>query len=304
MNTTTAKILHSPVSYYGKLFTKDHFIYGSHTTLPVQLTGMSFFWSQWSDKYYHPRYVDEMVDEWGCEIVRIAYGVDDTGTPCEGSYEEQAHRIIQAAIARGIYVIVDWHSHGAEHNPTAAKQFFTNIARTYGSYDHLIFELYNEPIHTTWIAIKNYVTPLITAIREYSDNLIVIGSPTWSQDVDLASLDPIAADNIAYTLHFYAGTHKQALREKAEVALRNGIALFVTEWGGVSADGNGAFDYASTMEWMNWLDTHQLSSCNWAINDKEETSSVFHTDDTLTDTGLLMKELICARTQHAPWRRV
>jgi endoglucanase len=71
--------------------------------------------------------------------------------------------------------------------------------------------------------------------------LIIVGSPTWSQYVDLAAADPITSDdNIAYTLHFYADTHKHLLRAKAVTALNAGIALFVTEWGTCSADGNGA----------------------------------------------------------------
>jgi hypothetical protein len=37
--------------------------------------------------------------------------------------------------------------------------------------------------------------------------------------VDVAANDPVSGINLCYTLHFYAATHKQALRDKAQVAL-------------------------------------------------------------------------------------
>ncbi len=77
---------------------------------------------------------------------------------------------------------------------------------------------------------------------------------------------------MAYALHFYAGTHFQSLRDKANYAMSQGIALFATEWGSCNADGNGSINYGSTNEWLAWMDQNQISWCNWAINDKAETS--------------------------------
>ena len=50
---------------------------------------------------------------------------------------------------------------------------------------------------------------LIQIIRSIDpDNLIIVGSPEWSQRVDLVAEDPITtSENIAYTLHFYTLYH-------------------------------------------------------------------------------------------------
>ncbi|MYW05815.1 cellulase family glycosylhydrolase, partial [Streptomyces sp. SID3343] len=83
---------------------------------------------------------------------------------------------------------------------------------------------------------------------------IVVGTPNWSQDVDVAANDPITGyANIAYTLHFYAGTHGQSLRDKATAALNKNIPLFVTEWGSVNADGGGGVATSEANAWMTYL---------------------------------------------------
>jgi aryl-phospho-beta-D-glucosidase BglC (GH1 family) len=128
-----------------------------------------------------------------------------------------------------------------------------------------------------------------------------VGTPTWSQDVDVASQDPIMGTNIAYTLHFYAGTHGQSLRDKAMTAMNNGIALMVTEWGAVNADGDGAVAEASSNEWMAFLKQHNLTHLNWAVSDKSEGASIINpgadpngnwTASDLTASGSYVKGVI------------
>lgn len=151
------------------------------------------------------------------------------------------------------------------------------MARTYGNKNHVIYEIFNEPKNdSTWDGdVKPYAEAVIAAIRAIDpDNLIIVGTPTWSQDVDVASRNPIRGyKNIAYTLHFYAGTHKQYLRDKATTALNNGIPLFVTEWGSVNADGNGGVDYAETNAWVDFMKKNHLSNANWALDDANEGSA-------------------------------
>lgn len=149
------------------------------------------------------------------------------------------------------------------------------MARTYGAHHHVIYEIYNEPLQVSWSGqIKPYAIALVGAIRAIDpDNLIVVGTPTWSQDVDVAAADPIVGTNIAYALHFYAGTHGQSLRDKAQVALDRGVALFVTEWGAVNANGDGAVATNEVTAWMKFLKTHNISHANWAANDKHEGAS-------------------------------
>jgi endoglucanase len=133
---------------------------------------------------------------------------------------------------------------------------------------------------------------------------VVVGTPSWSQDVDTAALDPIAGDtNVAYALHFYAGTHRQSLRDKAAFALERGVALFVTEWGSCDASGDRNFDPAESRLWLDWMDAHGISSANWSLNDKAETASALvpgartegpWPDAELTGSGRFARDYISA----------
>ena len=133
------------------------------------------------------------------------------------------------------------------------------------------------------------------------DNLIILGSSTWSQDVDIASADPVEGSNIAYTLHFYAGTHSQDLRDKAQTALDNGVPLMATEWGTVNANGDGAVNEAETDLWMDFFRENHISHLNWSVNDKAEGASILNADSStsggwsdgdLTASGVYVKNLI------------
>jgi|LSQX01.1.fsa_nt_gb endoglucanase len=294
----------TPVGYYGQMVVNGNKINGSKTNAPMQVKGMSFFWTNWSGPYYNASTVDRMVDEFQCEIVRAAYAVDDKGAPYSSSDEAKVRELVNAAINRGVYVIIDWHSHGAQNNTQAAKDFFGRMASEFGSYDNVIFEIYNEPLQIPWTTIKSYAEQVIPVIRQHSDNLIVVGTPTWSQDVEQAANNPINASNIAYTLHFYAGTHTQYLRDKANDAMSRGIALFVTEWGTCDADGDGSISRDSTNQWQSWMDQNKISSCNWAVNDKAETSSIFNPGGSLTAAGTFLKEIFSSHAQNAEWRKV
>ncbi len=291
----------SPVEYYGELKVSGNQIISENTGRNAQVTGMSFFWSNWSAKYYKAEYVRRMADEFGCEIVRASYGINGS-VPYDVSDVDRIKVIVEAAIDEGLYVIIDWHAHDAHLNCAEAVSFFSMMASEYGQYDNVIFEVYNEPTQVKWSDVKAYAEEVISAIRKHSDNLIIVGSPTWSQDVDKAAADPIDDPNTAYTLHFYAGTHKKWLRDRAERAMADGIALFVTEWGSVNADGNGKADKTSTLEWVNWCNKNGISMCNWAINDKAEGSSIFTSNDTLTETGEFIMSLIAERTKQSEWR--
>ncbi len=302
--TATAEetALNTPVAYYGEIIADGNKLVGKNTGEPVRVTGMSFFWSNWSQKYYTADYVDYLVDDYSCEVVRCSYGIQDNGVPYDDTCEPLIEDVINQAIERGVYVIVDWHSHGAHNNPDEAVEYFEKLAEKYGSYDNVIFEIYNEPTQVGWETVKTYAEIVIPAIRKYSDNLVIVGSPTWSQDVTKAAANPVEGENIAYTLHFYAGTHKQWLRDNGDKAIAAGIPLFVTEWGSVNADGNGSIDKTSTEEWFAWMDKNNISSCNWAVNDKDEGSSIFEQDNVLSETGEYIKELISERTKNSPWR--
>jgi len=269
-----------PVSVHGLLHVAGHQIVGADGR-PVSLAGVSFGWSQWeAARFYNAGTVNWLKQDWHAAIVRAALGVHAE----PGSYlqdpaanRERVTRVVDAAIAADLYVLIDWHDHHANQHTAQAVAFFQDMARRYGTRPNVMYEIFNEPIRgLTWPRdVKPYAETVIAAIRAIDpDNLIIVGTPNYSQDVDVAALDPIKDPNVAYTLHFYAGTHKESLRAKAVAAMEHGAALFVTEWGTGTADGAGKVDVESTEAWMKFLRDWQLSHCNWAVYDKAETAAI------------------------------
>ncbi|UTF59193.1 glycoside hydrolase family 5 protein [Gilvimarinus sp. DA14] len=297
------------VQTHGKLSVKENRIIDA-SGAPLSLAGPSLFWSNtgWNaDRYYDPEVVNYLQEQWNAPIIRAAIGAGANGGMLTHPEDNtrRAETVIDAALEQGMYVILDWHAHHAEQHRDKAIAFFEHFATKYGNTDNIIYEIYNEPLaDTDWdTVIKPYAEALIARIRAIDpDNLIIVGTQTWSQDVDKAAINPIQGyDNIAYTLHFYAGTHKQALRDKAEQALQQGAALMVTEWGTVNADGDGEVDKHSSEQWLDFMRKHHLTHANWALNDKDEGASMLKpgtapdgnwTDDDLTESGLYVKSII------------
>ncbi|MEO9968366.1 MAG: glycoside hydrolase family 5 protein [Hyphomonadaceae bacterium] len=299
----------SPVAQYGQLQVAGNRIVGQDGGA-ASLAGPSFFWSN-SDwemaRFYNREAVEYFADDWNAGIVRAAIAAQH-----DGSYLDQpeqnyarAEAIIDGAIANGIYVIVDWHTHQAEQNVAEAVEFFQRIARKYGHTPNLIYEIYNEPLDTTdWaLTVKPYAEQLIQAIREIDpDNLIIVGTQSWGQDVDKAAADPIRGHrNIAYSLHFYAATHGRKYRQRAKRAIAAGLPIIVTEWGSVDHTGDGEVDWVSSEAWLDFMKEHQLIHTMWSVSDKREGASMLvpraasdggWTDRDLTTSGLYAREII------------
>lgn len=296
-------VIDSPVTLHGQLAIEDGTIVNSHNN-PVQLKGMSLFWSQWQAQFYNFETIKMLKEHWGINVIRAAMAVEHGGYLENPEHEkEKIFGVIDAAIELGLYVIIDWHDHHAEDHRVEAREFFSEVARLYGDHPNIIYEPYNEPLNVSWTEVlKPYHEDIIAAIRHHDpDNIIVLGTPTWSQRLDLAAEDPIEGDNLAYTLHFYAGTHKEELRQVAEEAMAKGIALFVTEFGTTNADGDGPVDVKETQKWMEFMDKNNLSWCNWSIADKDESSASLlpgtspkqvNNDLQITQSGKLIKAAI------------
>ena len=271
------------VEKYGKLSIKGSYIIGEFGDT-VQLRGMSLFWSQWMPQYYNESCVKWLRDDWKCDIIRAAMGVEaDKGGYAVSPEAEKARieAVVDAAIKLGIYVIIDYHSHEAHNDPETAKKFFAEMSKKYGKYPNVIYELFNEPLKDAqWKTdIKPYAEGVIKIIRQFDpSNIIVVGTRQWSQLVDEAAQNPIQGINIAYTLHFYAATHMGWLRTEAKNAMAKGICLMVTEFGDCDASGNGKFDIPHTEDWFKFMDQYKLSWCNWSVADKDETASALKPD--------------------------
>ncbi len=270
----------------------------------VVLRGMSLFWSQWGAKYYNKETVRWLHDDWKCTVIRAAIGVENGGYLEYKQRElEKLFTVIEACIETGIYIIVDWHDHHAEKHQDEAIAFFSQVSSKYGGYPNIIYEIFNEPLDVSWEKVLlPYSNNVIAAIRKNDPhNLIVAGTPNWSQDVDDVIGKMLTYNNVAYSLHFYTGTHKQELRDKANLALTSGIPLFVTEWGLSEANGNGEIDIAENYRWTQFLENNNLSWCNWSLNDKDETSAAILPGtaalsgwniDNLSDSGKIIRSYL------------
>ncbi len=281
---------------------------------PVALHGMSLFWSQWIGKYFNPDAVRWLQSDWDCTVVRAAMGVGSGGYLENPDLEKQrVIAVVDAAIERGIYVIIDWHDHEAQQHLPQAQKFFAEMAQRYAKYPNVIYETFNEPLQGgTWSKdIKPYHEAVIKTIRQHDpDNIIVCGTRIWSQRVDEAADDPIKMPNIAYTLHFYAASHKQWLRDTAQKALDKGIAIMVTEFGTTEASGNGPIDREETRKWFDFMDKHHISWANWSVADKNETSAALipgatatgnWSDAMISPSGLMVRaELRAKNTSRMP----
>ncbi len=243
---------------------------------PVVLRGMSLYWSQWKGQFYNHSCVQWLRDDWKCSVVRASMAVESGGYLTNPEKESaKIKAVIDACIDLGIYVIVDWHDHHGQRHTAQSIAFFEDIARQYHEKPNIIYEIYNEPLRVSWAdSVRPYADSVVRHIRVIDpNNLIVVGNPTWSQDVDVAASDPVPGANIAYALHFYSGSHKQSLREKATAAMNKGAALFVTEFGMTDASGTGNVDSTETAVWLRFLEDNKISWCTWSVADLPETSA-------------------------------
>lgn len=270
LNATTV------VELYGQLSVSSNKIVDQNNNA-IQLRGMSLFWSQWMGQYYTQGSVAWLKSDWNVTVIRASMGVEDTDGYLSNPAIEKAKvfTVIDAAIEAGIYVIVDWHSHHAEDHLIEAKEFFAEVAQKYGDKPNLIYETYNEPLDVPWSTVlKPYNESVIAEIRKYdADNIVICGTRNWSQQVDEVVGNKINDANVAYALHYYAASHKQYLRDIAQTAIDNDIALFVTEFGVTEYTGDGFVDVAESNTWWQFLDANKISWCNWSIADKDESAS-------------------------------
>ena len=267
---------------------------------PVVLHGMSSHGMQWYPQYASAQAI-QTTARYGANLFRVAMY---TG---EGGYLSDPEKVkrdtlaaVDAAIANDLYVIIDWHIL-SDNNPrdhqTEARAFFTEVSRRYKDCPAVLYEVCNEPNgNISWSGdVKPFAQEMMDVIRgEGARGVILVGSPTWSQDIHLAAADPIQGDNWMLTLHFYAGTHGQELRDRIDQVRAKGIGVFISEWGTSAADGNGGVFTQQAQVWLDFLAQRNMSWANWSLCDKNETSAALRpgassaggwTDQELSESG-------------------
>lgn len=272
------------VKDHGKLSVKGTQLVDKNGKI-FQLKGMSTHGLAWFPGFVNEGAFKTLRDDWNTNVIRLAMYSGENGGYCTGGNKEELKLLIdkgvQAATRLGMYVIIDWHVLGDQNPQTyksEAKAFFEEMSKKYGNYDNVLYEICNEPNGgASWDGdIKPYAEEIIPIIRKNSpDSVIIVGTPTWSQDIDKAADNPLKEKNVLYALHFYAATHTDWLRQRLTDCYNKGLPVFVSEFGTCDASGNGANDFNQSKQWLTLLDNYGISYCNWNLANKNESSSVF-----------------------------
>ncbi|ADQ46879.1 glycoside hydrolase family 5 [Caldicellulosiruptor kronotskyensis 2002] len=257
----------------------------------IQLRGMSTHGLQWYGDIINKNAFEALSKDWECNVIRLAMYVGEGGYASNPSIKEKVIEGIKLAIEKDMYVIVDWHVLNPG-DPNAeiykgAKDFFKEIAISFPNDYHIIYELCNEPNPNEpgvensldgWKKVKAYAQPIIKMLRSLGNqNIIIVGSPNWSQRPDFAIQDPINDKNVMYSVHFYSGTHKVDgyVFENMKNAFENGVPIFVSEWGTSLASGDGGPYLDEADKWLEYLNSNYISWVNWSLSNKNETSAAF-----------------------------
>ena len=297
----------TPVSQHGQLSVKNGQLVDK-SGKGYQLRGMSTHGLTWFPEFVNESAFKTLRDDWNTNVVRLAMYVDEWGNgQCymgnkSGSLE-LLEKGVDICIKLDMYVIIDWHvlNPGDPSKYTnEAKSFFETVSKRYAKYPNVIYEICNEPNGgASWSSnIKPYAEKIIPVIRKNAPNsVIIVGTPTWSQEIDKPLSDPLSYKNVMYAFHFYAATHA-GLRSNVENCVAQGLPVFVSEFGTCDASGGGANDFNETQKWLSYFDKQGISYCNWSICNKDETCSVLRpgtsangnwSESDLTENGKWMR---------------
>ena len=269
---------------------------------PVVLRGISLGWHNLWPRFYNKKVVKTLHNDWHANVIRAAMGIMIEDNYLENpEYAMQCMTpVIESAIKNDVYVIIDWHSH--KLMTAEAVKFFGEMAKKYGKHPHVIYELYNEPVEDSWDDLKQYAQTVIQEIRKYDpDNIILMGCPHWDQDVHLVAESPLTGvTNVMYTLHYYASTHKDYLRDRMREAAKK-IPIFVSESGVTEASGDGEINEVETQKWVDLMEELKISWVFWSVSDKNESCSMLlpratatgpWADDVIKRSGKIVKGLL------------
>lgn len=293
---------------YGKLHVEGAYLVDEQSE-KVQLYGMSTHGMAWYPQYVCKETFQFLKEEWKTNAVRLAMYTDEEQGYCsngdKAAIKELMINGVKAATELGMYVIIDWHIL-REQTPMKYKEeaiaFFEEMSGLFADQDNVLYELCNEPNgeEVTWQVVKAYAEELIPVIRKNApDSVIIVGTPTWSQDIHEAFADPLKYDNIMYTLHFYADTHRDSLRDRMEECITKGLPVFVSEFGMCDASGAGNNNLEQTKAWFDLIDKYHASFFCWAMGNRDECCCIIKpeseklsgwTKEDLTDSGLLIRE--------------
>ncbi len=277
----------TPVALHGQLRVEGTQLVDQNGD-PIVLKGVSSMWLEMENNGFavSKTGLQSLRDEAGLNVFRASMGVaKGTGYLADSTrYGDMVDQIIQNAIDLGIYVLVDFHGHTASDFLPESRAFFAHVAETFGDAPNVLYEPFNEPLQVSWTdVLKPYHTSVLATIRARDpDNIVIFGTPNWSQYVDEAAQDPIGGTNVMYTLHFYTCSHKQWLRDRAEKAMGLGAPLFVTEFGLATADGISHPETCTADDeaWLTWIAEQKISAVAWKLDNTGDYTCLLSTKAT------------------------
>ncbi|MGP4020338.1 glycoside hydrolase family 5 protein [Saccharopolyspora sp. 5N708] len=253
---------------------------------PVQLRGMSTHGLQWYSQCVNDESLDALAQDWQADVLRISMYIQ------EGGYEEDPARFtemvdqyVEEASERGMYAIIDWHlldPGDPYYNLARAKTFFTEMARRHKDKANVLYEIANEPSGVEWARIKGYAEELIPVIRAQDpDSVVLVGTRAWSSlgvsdgaDEKEVVENPVNAENILYTFHFYAASHGTEYLDALSRAADQ-LPMFVTEFGTQEATGDGGDDFGMAQQYIDLMAAKNISWTNWNYSDDARSGAVF-----------------------------
>jgi endoglucanase len=280
---------------------------------PIQLRGMSTHGLQWFANCYTDASLNALATDWRSDLLRISMYVQEMGYETNPTaFTNQVNQLVEAATARGLYAIIDFHiltPGDPMFNLERARTFFTAVSQRHAAKNNIIYEIANEPNGVSWATIKSYAEQIIPVIRGNDpDAPVIVGTRGWSSlgvsdgsNANEIINNPVNAQNIMYAFHFYAASHRDNYRAEVDRAAAL-IPLFVSEFGTVTFTGGGTFDAASSTAWLDLLDRRKISYANWTFSDADESSAAYRAGTcgsggflntaSLTESGNFMRNRI------------
>ena len=271
----------SPLATFGPLHVEGTALATADGS-PVQLRGVSTHGLAWFPQYVNGDAFATLRDDWGANCVRLALYTAEYDGYAEGgdqaALKDLVRQGVDAATDLGLYVIIDWH---VLHDLSPltymdqAKAFFDEMSAAYADHANVLYEICNEPNgDTSWADVKSYAEQVIPVIRANAPD----------------------AENVLYSLHFYAATHGQWLRDRMVQALDAGLPIFISEFGTPDASGSGANDLDSADAWLDLADERHVSYCCWSLSNKDEAASLLAPTSTATSGWADGDSIACGRS--------
>lgn len=255
-----------------------------------------------------PEYINSNVFKFiknnlNCNTIRLCvYTVEDEGYTTD--LFPKIDEGIEFATEQGMYVILDWHTlkdANPNINKESAKEFFSRMVERYKDYENIIYEICNEPNGaTTWDDVREYALEIIPIIRDCNPNsLIIVGTPNYCKNLEEVVESPITEyDNLLYSFHFYASSHKQSMREKLDSAYIDSLPVIVSEYGLSEYTGTGNLDEEEADNWIEYLRERNIGYICWSFCNKDESSALLKpeemnideiTEENLSRAGIWIK---------------